>query len=305
MKRLTSFLCAVKEKKIVSIIAITALCIGKINSQTPTDLSLSGTQTESEAIMKDANISTLTLMTYNVWHRNFQHKDSIYRYAEVISYVNPDAVALQELIDKENFNALKTQTGMNGEMLVTHRKDQGTGRKENGIGILWNPAFGTPKINSKKLRIYGEQVAYMMAEFDDFCFIATHYPVNVRNVERKRRQTTKSILNNKVVKNCQNLGKPIYIGGDFNEAPPPIIENGAIQFFIDAGFEVLNDVVKYSYTYPTPIKAEAPHSLVDMILEYNTNSNRQLIKGGWTDFPSEAHKIISDHYPYYVKIKIK
>ena len=248
---------------------------------------------------------TITMMTYNVWHRNFKYIDSIPRYAEVISFINPDVIALQELRGGANFEALKIATGMRGEMLNTHNTtEDDIGRKRNGIGIMWKPSLDTPKITTKKLP-FGEQVAYMVAEFNNFCFVCTHYPVNVKpEILEKwyRRRTTRNILNNNAVKNCIKSGKPVYIGGDFNEAPDDA--NGAIQLFVDAGFEVLNDVLTYPYTYPTPVK-QAPQGLADMIIEYNRNPYRELIETRIPEFPSEAHKKLSDHYPYVVKVKLK
>jgi exonuclease III len=133
---------------------------------------------------------------------------------------------------------------------------------------------------------------------------------------------TNDILNHPVIQNCRNKGKPVYVAGDLNIQPSDF-ENGAIKIFVDAGFEVLkNDTVPY--TYPTPIKPEANPGLADIILEYNKNPNHKTIESGIPEFLQTERDLIqaaqgqgiildlnqylstvSDHYPYYVKVKLK
>ena len=350
-------------KKYILIIAITALCIGKINSQVivPDNLTLSGTQTgnndyeasdtikstqvinsgkttytagesvilnpgfkvelgaEFEIVMKDDDsFNNLTMMTYNLWGKESFIQDQS-RHAEVISIVKPDVVSVQEVWGKGNFNNLKTLTGMDGKMCYTLDKCVNGVCYKTGIGILWNTAFGTPKTHSVWPMwvngTYYEHAAYMIAEFDDFCFIATHYPVNTSTAAEDRVVMTNKILNNSVVKNCINLGKPIYIGGDFNFDH----NSEAIQIFIrDNGFEVLNNTDEYRFTYPTLVKPNNPKGLADMIIEYNTNPTHKLIESQIPEFLCPAHRDdpllpceneelqkASDHFPYFVKVKLK
>ncbi|MDR2510946.1 MAG: endonuclease/exonuclease/phosphatase family protein [Bacteroidales bacterium] len=249
---------------------------------------------------------TITMMTYNVLHKNFQYDSNTYKYANVISGVSPDVLALQELIDREIFNNLKIFTGMDGEMFCTHYKNQGTGLKANGIGILWNPIFGTPIITTKKFPLWGEQVGYIVAEFGNFCFISTHYPVNMNGCDAAyRKKTTKKILNNKVVKRCKNSGKPVYIAGDFNEEPNN--PNEAIQLFVNEGFEVLNDPTKVWSTEEGKEVYELTtgpnRNQIDLIIEYNIYPLHKTIVQSKPDDFSGGNP--SDHKPYYVKVKIR
>ena len=251
------------------------------------------------------SVDTLTLMTYNVLHEHFQYKKHRDKHAEVISLVKPDVVGLQELIGKDNFYDLRQLTEMGGTMIVTHIKTHGTLQIDNGIGIMWKYDLGTPNITFKKLPDFGDHVAYLIAEFRDFCFITTHYPNLVDSVFWKREQTTNAILDDNVVKRCKNTGKPIYVSGDFNSDP----EQEAIKIFTRNGFNVLNPD---ALTYPTWNKKNkiknytGPTNKADLIIEYNENNpSGEPIDGGIPDFPSEAHKTASDHCPYYVKVKLK
>jgi endonuclease/exonuclease/phosphatase family metal-dependent hydrolase len=298
-----------KSKKIISIIIITALCLWKISSQAidPANLSLSGSgfEVKSGAIVENDSLNYLILMTYNLWYESFVNDQS--KHAQVISGINPGVVALQEVMGKTNFNNLKAQTGMNGKMFRTEYRDvigDGKWSYEYGIGMLWNPAFGTPSIKTKKPGTisFGRHVAYMIAEFNDFCFVCAHYPTNVNNVERKKEKTTALILSDSMVLSCQNAGKPIYIAGDLNSART----GRSIKLFEENGFEILTGVK----TYPTFDKHNTgnpvPYAEADYILEYNKNPNRKTVAAGRvSEFPSDDHKTASDHFPVYVKVKLK
>ncbi len=260
---------------------------------------------ELEIIVNNDSLNHLTLMSYNLWNVSFANSQT--KHAEVISIINPGVVALQEITGRANFNNLKAQTGMSGEMFRTGYKDiggDGNWAYQSGIGILWKPAFGTPSITSKKpgTLSYGNHVAYMVAEFNDFCFVCTHYPVNVNNAERKRKEVTELILNDSVVLVCKNANKPIYVAGDLNSKST----DRSIKLFEENGFEVLAKVK----TYPTFDKHNTGDSIpsdeADYIIEYNKNWNHKKFTAGRVSmFPSYDHETASDHYPVYVKAKLK
>ena len=340
-------------KKYILIIGITALCIGKINSQVIVlvDTTLSGTQTgnnnytafdniESTQIINsgkttytagneillnpgfevklgaefeatvDNSLHIKTMMTYNLNFPEFVIDHN--RHAEVINRVKPDVVALQEVIGKANFNDLKTLTGMKGEKVWLLDRWTNGGWYKYGLVILWNPALGTPKKITKKWpqwvgSDYYRTVGYIIAEFEDFCFISTHYPNSTSTAAEDRVVMTQKILGVSVVQNCINSGKPIYIGGDFNEW----CTHDAIQLFVSNGFEVLNPE---ALTYPTFDKQNTgtysgPYSPGDFIIEYNTNPNHKTIEHGIPEFlfeeENENLRTASDHFPYFVKVKIK
>ena len=330
-----------KSKKIISIIIITALCLWKINSQVIVpNLSLSGTQTgnneykavniqstqiinsgkttytagneillnpgfevkssaEFEAIMEDDSLNHLVLMTYNIAKNKYKKN------AKVIASVNPDVVAVQEIRGQQNFNTLKNETGLEGRMCVTIA---GVYLWNYGIALMWKPSFGTPAIKKVEMSTSAADAdskrAYIIADFKDFYFISTHYS-SAQEPTEDRIEMTNAILNEDVVKNYR---KPIYIAGDLNESP----HNGrAIALFRASGFEVLNDITRrYQYNYNGVYgewyddATRQGGAMIDLILEKNTNPKRKIIERG---IPAAADTTftISDHLPYYTKVKIK
>jgi len=320
-----------KMKYIFSIIIITALCLGKINSQTsiPADLSLYDTQTfnkdydalnsiESTQVINNGVTTTYTAGDEIVLKPGFHakagseftakiedvsnritimttnlHRRKYAAQAENILLMNPDVVAVQEIgYPRNNFNRMKEKTGYGG---VHHATDPLN--YIYGIGLLWKPSLGTVKIIPRSISTSSQDEffagrAYIIAVFTDFCVVATHYATTPRD----RKKMTRAILNDTVVTMCKNFDKPVYIAGDLND---PLGEDG-VKDLKDAGFEVLND---YS-------------SSRDMILEYNTNPDRALINNDndiaiplplitidqWLD---EANGGISDHLPRYVRVKFK
>ena len=358
-------------KKYILIIAITALCIGKINSQVITvpddNLTLSGTQTgnnehkalntiestqvinsgnttytagdeiilnpgfevklgaEFEAIIDDLdNENNLTLMTYNLSTETaFSHYEM---HAKVIKACNPDVVAVQEVAWDWGYRHLRDSTGYKATRKCTRGWDH------LFTVMLWKPELGTPTINKKRIRISTPILpirynAYIIAEFTDFCFIATHIdPVDKDTV-------MSSILNHDVVKNCKNAGKPIYFAGDMNMEPHDEAMMGTPNSpgtLNNAGFEVLNDTDTCEVKTPncTYYKYWTSHGrfLKDLILECNTNPKRKIIERGipltilenlgWKFLGDSNHHpdhypyyhptdYNSDHFPYVVKVKIK
>ena len=321
---------------------MTVLCSGIINSQTttPANQSLSGTQTgyneyealnsiqstqvinsgtttytagneivlkpgfhakpgsKFEAVIDDVS-NRLTIMTYNLWSN-----DKISEHAEVITKSGADIIAIQEMRKTPNFNSLKNKTGLNGEFYVL--KGGGWAIFEwmipdYGIALLWKPTLGTPIIHKKYIDIPGggsdndSRRGYIIAEFNDYCFISTHYSLN----PEQRIEMTNKILNETIVQSYKNSGKPVYIGGDFNEQP----HEPAISMFTNPsnGFEVLNDTF-------SPTHATFGGKYIDLILEHNTNPNRAVIDRGIPScipWPTGWITVVSDHYPYYVKVKFK
>jgi len=241
-----------------------------------------------EIIMDDDRLNNLTMMTWNLNFPEFVIDHS--RHAEVINRVKPDVVALQEVIGRGNFNNLKTLTGMEGEKVWLLDWCINGGCYKYGLAILWKPAFGTPTITKKWISIIGlttyRTVGYIIAEFEDFCFISTHYPNLTSTAIEDRVVVTQKILATSVVQNCINSGKPIYIGGDFNED----YRYNSIPLFVNNGFEVLN---KDTETYPTHNKDSDGNYLpadrpCDYIIGYNTYPNHKTIEHSIPEFLFEA-----------------
>ena len=333
-----------KIKKIFSIIIITALCLGKINSQTttPATLPLSGiqffnhdydalnsiqsTQTildsvkttytagssivlnpgfhavaGSEFTAKIEDVShRITIMTTNL------HKRKHTEQAENISLINPDIVSVQEIkFPPINFTKMMNKSEYNGEYCATitiatpptlpsppFPPSPPSITDLFGIGILWKPSLTPPAIYKRTMPVLDSDGfrAYIIAVFPEYCVVATHYSTN----ESSRKNMTHLILTDPEVVKCKNLNKPVYIAGDMNAESG---EDG-VKDLENADFVVLNDST----------------SRIDLILEYNKNSNHKVISQGiaiplpfitedqWLD---EDHGGISDHLPRYVRVKFK
>ena len=113
------------------------------------------------------------------------------------------------------------------------------------------------------------------------------------------------ILDNKIVKDCKNKGKPVYIAGDMNERPDN--EQGTLRMLFDGGFSVLNDTTKIDGKYVD--STQKGGNMIDLILEYNTNPYHKTINRGVPMNKEEREQFfedkISDHLPYFVKVKVR
>ena len=229
---------------------------------------------------------TLTIMTYNIQKQSYSEN------GKVIASVKPDVVVVQEIRDilSSNFSTLKKETGLDGTACATVGST--FLNSYYGIGLLWNPKLGTPTIKKVKIKSSkadpDSQRAYILAEFKNFCIISTHYSL----VPTDQIMMTNTILNDEIVQNCINSGKPIYIAGDLN--PREEDNRASLQLFAANGFEILNDMD--SPKHATRESGGRP----DLILE--KNPNREIIYRGVPDSADRTYTI-SDHLPYVVRIK--
>jgi len=239
----------------------------------------------------------LSILTYNI--HGFDGILYQYQHATVIKGSNVEVASVQEIWTRPLFLNLKAETQMKGRM-VTTREGGVLGTGLYGHGILWrNTIVGNPTITKVKIHRSSEsddgdpKRAYIIAEFNDFCVIATHYSTYAPD----RVVMTNSILNHSKVQMCFNKGKPVYIAGDLNETfncPQGTNyhndPNYSIKPLKNSGFEVLND-----YNNPNVC-------MRDLILEKNTNFYKEIIERG---VPNCADPTISDHLPYRVKVIYK
>jgi len=280
-----------KVKKILSIIVITILCAGKINSQTSAaDLPVSGAQ-----------IDTLTIMTYNLWKREYR------QHAEIMRTSGADIIAVQEILGfgKRNFNVLRRETGLKGKMRATINV---MGIFRYGIALLWNEErlgkpiavrayrIRTPKDNDDPRR------AYIVAEFNDFIVISTHISTNVD----ENKKTIEAILRKDFIVNYR---KPVIIAGDLNPRPRggiPRESDGfeTITALKAEGFEMLNNTDRNDPEFLAKHATTQGGGQPDLILWLNQNPNREIIDRG---VPENADRTftISDHLPYVVKVRIR
>ena len=235
------------------------------------------------------------ILTYNLWGKNTPDYGV---HAKYINLSGTAIVSVQEVQGAQRFKTLKKKTGMDGTMCTTIN---GIFVKY-GIGMLWDKSrVGSPSRIKKSrtatlLKEDGDTYrGYIMAEFPEFCFIATHFNATDDCCERM----TKKIFNEDIFKDCKGK-KPIYIAGDMNNEPG----STAIKRFTDEGFRILNDINSEDH------KTIGRH--IDLIMEHNNNQDKgyyKLIDRG-IPLTEEQKKEwrnnkVSDHFPYFVKVKMK
>lgn len=227
---------------------------------------------------------TLTIMTYNLY-RDFEsntQNSRIPEFAKVIASCDPDVVSLQEVRGIINLFQLSLATGLKG-------------RRYNilpfyGIGMLWNSRLGKPVITSYELKALKdskdkEARAFMVAEFKTFYFISTHFSLD----ERDRDRMVETIISF-----AQSVSKPVYLAGDLNVTP----EDSAILKFKANNFILLSDPTQYTF------RSNNPDRQLDLILVCpNQSEAPTIIDRGTTDFPKDYLVKLSDHLPYWVKVK--
>ena len=159
-------------------------------------------------------------------------------------------------------------------------------------------------------RDHDRRRAFIIAEFEDFCFVSTHYSL-YRN---DRIRMSDSIINHPIAVRCINTRKPIFIAGDINEQP---FENDAMLRFRTAGFEVLNDTTRTNEPQVRPSRhlnerrykdaTRASGAMIDLILGYRQNPpNYEIfLRGVPYCFPKEYFMVMSDHFPYWVVVRLK
>lgn len=260
---------------------------------------------EFELTVERASFHHVGILTYNL-----KGIKTLYtKHAEYIKNSGADIVSVQEVALKAKFKNMKKACGMEGDMLPTiyYGVNEGSALEpiaiKYGIGMLWNPdVVGNPIEKSYKTIATPDDPdkkrAYMVAEFKDFCFVATHYSIK----EKYRYEMNTSILSNSLVNKCQTSGKPVYIAGDMNSTPG----SGVITVLKNHEFEVLNNTEQKDGKYiETTVK---DGSLIDLILEYNKNPYHKTIHRGIL-IPEKNREWflnnISDHLPYFVKLKVK
>ena len=234
--------------------------------------------------------ANINFMTYNLQGNtglNYQFL-RISKLAQVISESGADLVAVQEVAGSSNFNNLKTATGLAGSWYDI----AGDGY---GIGILWKSSLGTPQITNVKVNptsgsTDSESRAYIIAEFNDFCFISTHFSLNA--VDRDSMAA-------RMIRYANAAGKTVFVGGDFNAQPT----YRAMVILQNNNFTILNNLSEN--TYPS----SSPASLIDMILGFRkneTDKNYTVVSKGIPTAPSGVTLAdISDHLPYKVTIDIE
>ncbi len=248
-------------------------------------------------VMRDS-VHLVSFMTYNLKGRSNHYV----KHAQLVKNSKADVVAIQELRGDRKYKILKEESGYSAKWVRTIA--------DYGIAMMWNPeSVGEPLwIWSRLVSTYDKWSeicrAFIVAEFWDFCFVSTHLSLE----KSGRKRMAELILDNKIVKDCKNKGKPVYIAGDMNEKLGSD-DSKAIPKFREKGFEILNNTEKVPDTEKYVDSTQKGGNMIDLILEYNTNPYHKTINRGVPMNKEEREQFfedkISDHLPYFVKVKIR
>lgn len=238
------------------------------------------------------------MMTYNLKGKHTEYKE----HAKVVKNANPDVVAVQEVRGLHKFKILKEKSGYKGERFCTI--------VDYGIGLLYKKSsVGDPIQIKKKLvatydKWYEIYRGFMVAEFRDFCFVATHLSLK----KDGRKKMANQILDNDIVKDCMKEGKPVYIAGDMNEAPGDEDKRSAVPIWEANGFEIVNSIEMLPGSNKFVDSTRQGGNMIDLILEHNVNPKHKTINRGVPIPPAQRNQFfesISDHLPYFVKVKVR
>ena len=208
--------------------------------------------------------------------------------AKVISLIDPDVIALQEL-DKfttwhphDQLQELADRTGMKPYYCKTIDYRGG----DYGIGILSKReplrtvSGDLPGTEARK---------FFLAEFDDYIFIATH----LCHLETTNRAQSVEIINAYIAANYASYTKPIFLAGDFNESNM----SSEMMVKLKEKWEIISTSSNTFMNTATPKR-------IDYIVLYKGNKAACEMLG--TAVPSydeiNVNKV-SDHLPVLVDIK--
>ena len=208
--------------------------------------------------------------------------------AKVISLIDPDVIALQEL-DKfttwhphDQLQELADRTGMKPYYCKTIDYRGG----DYGIGIL---SKREPLRTVSGDLLGTEARKFFLAEFDDYIFIATH----LCHLETTNRAQSVEIINAYIAANYASYTKPIFLAGDFNESNM----SSEMMVKLKEKWEIISTSSNTFMNTATPKR-------IDYIVLYKGNKAACEVLG--TAVPSydeiNVNKV-SDHLPVLVDIK--
>ena len=208
--------------------------------------------------------------------------------AKVISLIDPDVIALQEL-DKfttwhphDQLQELADRTGMKPYYCKTIDYRGG----DYGIGILSKReplrtvSGDLPGTEARK---------FFLAEFDDYIFIATH----LCHLETTNRAQSVEIINAYIAANYASYTKPIFLAGDFNESNM----SSEMMVKLKEKWEIISTSSNTFMNTATPKR-------IDYIVLYKGNKAACEVLGPAVPSYDEINvNKVSDHLPVLVDIK--
>lgn len=242
--------------------------------------------------------NSIRLATYNT-HRcegpitqNSSHDMAHYDMtAKVISLLSPDAIALQELDEKTTWHPvsqiqeLAKRTGMHATF--GRAIDQRGGQYGNGILSKEEPV--STDIISLPNPAQTEARIALVAEFEHFVFIATHFC----HKSEINRTAAAAELNSYAEEHFKSYDKPVFLAGDLN-----LSRTGS-----DAFLELLKNwkiITSNDYTMSTG------NTRIDYVLIYTGNQVSYNVLGAAVPTFSEIDVYtVSDHLPVFVDLDKK
>ena len=251
--------------------------------------------------------NSVRLATYNThrcegWTQNSGTDRANYNNtAKVISLMDPDVIALQEL---------DSASQSRGNRYLLHEIAKHTGIEytdvyANAARFDKKGSIGCGALVRKNLPIVSRYIAYLpgdepraaiQLELEKFVFIATHSDLN----NEKRRQGTKIICND-----SREMKKPVFVAGDLNDSFRWSRSNVSFPLY-QKDFIIASDTVGNTIPGRTDNGA-----LIDFILLSKKGKNKIKIVGSKIvrEINIEGKTIdlgeISDHYPVFTDIICK
>lgn len=225
----------------------------------------------------------LTLLSYNIRNAwGMDHVTDYDRVAKIITRLQPDAVALQEL-DSATVRSygvvvideLAKRTGM----YATYSRSinyQGGGY---GIGILTKEK----PLRTRRIPLPGneEKRSLLMVEMSKYIFCCTHWSLT----QNDRVQSVK-IINDFVAQLHTN--KPIFLAGDLNA-----VSSSTEMAELTKDWNILNDTQQFTIPSSVPIKC------IDYILVHRSSSEVIPLMS-----KVENEPLASDHLPVWIKVRM-
>jgi len=223
---------------------------------------------------------TITVLTYNV--RNCLGLDNTVNYqrvANVISKINADVVAIQELDSatsrSKRVSVLHELASLTG-MVPTYNASISYQGGKYGIGIL---------SKEKPLNVVGialpgteEKRSAVVVEMKNYVFVCTHF-----SLTEEDRIKSVSLIDELTAK----YAKPVMLGGDLNATP-----NSSVVKAFSKNWNILTDTSKLT------IPANKPTECIDYIMARKQQGHTVKVLQSVV----ENEPVASDHLPVWIKV---